>query len=180
MSGTPGSGKSSMAKLLASAIDGIVIDHNILRSSFLDADIPFHQAAKHAYDLQWRLAEDFIKQGAAHSIIIDSTCNYLEVLNRGSFLAAQHNFTYWYIECKVDDIDLLDQWLRSRSSMKSQRTGVDCSPASAPSADRDSRAIFRKWMDHPCRPNDNNIILDTTSNLKTLRDDALKQILKSE
>ncbi|CZT11357.1 uncharacterized protein RAG0_15527 [Rhynchosporium agropyri] len=93
MSGAPGSGKSSMAKLLASAIDGIVIDHDILRSSFLDADIPFHQAAKHAYDLQWRLAEDFIKQGVAHSIIIDSTCNYLEVLNRVSFLAAQHNFT---------------------------------------------------------------------------------------
>ncbi|KAG4429984.1 hypothetical protein IFR05_014534 [Cadophora sp. M221] len=176
MSGAPGSGKSTMAKKLGCSIDGVIIDHDILRSSFLEANTPFDQAAKHAYQLQWILAQDFMKQG--HSIMIDSTCNYQEVLDQGSALAKQHGFSYWYIECKVQDIDLLDQRLRSRDPMKSQRTGVDCPPAAAHSAcaDQDSHALFQKWIEHPCRPQDNIIILDSTGNLEVLRDVVLKQI----
>ncbi|KAK0124043.1 hypothetical protein ONS95_009028 [Cadophora gregata] len=177
MSGAPGSGKSTMAKKLGCSVNGVIIDHDILRSSFLEANTPFDEAAKHAYQLQWILAQDFMKQG--HSIIIDSTCNYQEVLDQGSALAKQHGFTYWYVECKVQDIPLLDQRLRSRDSVKSQRAAVDCPPAAARStrADQDSHALFQKWIDHPCRPQDNVIIVDATGNLDALRDDVLRQIM---
>ncbi|PMB66142.1 hypothetical protein BM221_008344 [Beauveria bassiana] len=56
MSGAPGSGKSTVARLLGRAITTVVIDHDVLRSAFLKARLPFDQAAKGAYDLQWALA----------------------------------------------------------------------------------------------------------------------------
>ncbi|RFU74583.1 atp-binding [Trichoderma arundinaceum] len=154
MSGAPGSGKSTMAKMLGCSIDGVIIDHDVIRSTLLKASTPFafDQAAALAYQLQWALAQDMMKQG--RSIIIDSTCNFQEVLDQGSALAKQYGFTYWYVECKVQDIDLLDQRLRSRDPMASQRTGVDCPPAAARGAraGQDARALFQKWIDHPCRP----------------------------
>ncbi|KAL4731994.1 hypothetical protein ACLX1H_000997 [Fusarium chlamydosporum] len=117
MSGAPGSGKSTLARLLRPSIDGIIIDHDILRSTLLDSTATcFEQAAKQSYDLQWALARDYMKQGIV-SIIMDSTCNYNQVLEQGISLAAEYGYTYWYIQCKVGDIDLLDQRLRARKPM---------------------------------------------------------------
>ncbi|KAI8662467.1 hypothetical protein NCS56_01050700 [Fusarium sp. Ph1] len=178
MSGAPGSGKSTIARLLRQSIGGVVIDHDVLRSSLLeDSDIPFDQVAKRAYNLQWRLAEDFMKQGL--SVIVDSTCNFQEVLDRGSAIAEHQGFTYWCVECKVEDIDLLDERLRTRDPMKSQRTAVNCPPAAASSArvGEDSRALFRKWIESPCRPESNFIVLDSTSSLEANLDLVLKQIV---
>lgn len=104
MSGAPGSGKSTMARLLRSAIHGVVIDHDILRSAFLEASLPFDQATKYAYNLQWTLAQDMMKQG--RSVIIDSTCNFPEVLDQGAEHAKQYGYKYWYVECKATDVDL--------------------------------------------------------------------------
>ena len=129
MSGAPGSGKSTIAALLRQWIGGVVIDHDVLRSSLLKSGIPFGQAAQHAYQLQWALAQNFIKQDLI--VIIDSICNYQNVLDQGSALAKQYNYTYWYVECRVQDIDLLDQRLRFRDSMMSQPTGIDRPPAAA-------------------------------------------------
>ncbi|OHW99239.1 ATP-binding protein [Colletotrichum incanum] len=94
MSGAPGSGKSTVAELLRPCIGGVIIDHDVLRSSLLGcANIPFDQVAGQAYHLQWALAQDFMKQGV--NVIIDSTCNYPQVLERGSSLATQHGHAYW-------------------------------------------------------------------------------------
>lgn len=178
MSGAPGSGKSTMAALLRQRIGGVVIDHDVLRSSLLESGIPFEQAAQHAYQLQWALAQDFIKQDLI--VIIDSTCNYQNVLDKGYALAKQHDYTYWYVECKVQDVDLLDERLRSRSPMTSQRTGVDRPPAATVHDGRaavDSRALFRKWIESPFRPENNVIIVDSTGNPEILRDNILKQIM---
>ncbi|KAJ3461524.1 hypothetical protein MRS44_010077 [Fusarium solani] len=178
MSGAPGSGKSTIARLLRQSIGGVVIDHDVLRSALLeDSDVPFDQVAKRAYNLQWRLAEDFMRQGL--SVIVDSTCNFQEVLDQGSALAEQQGFTYWYIECKVEDIDLLDERLRTRDPMKSQRTAVDCPPVAARSArvGEDSRLLFKKWIESPCRPESNSIVLDSTNSPEANRDLVLKQIV---
>ena len=166
-----------MAKLLRQSIRGVVVDHDILRSSFLEAEVPFDKAAKHAYRLQWTLAEDMIKQGL--SIIMDSVCNYEQVLNQGSALAMKYGYTYWYIECQVHDIELLDQRLRARDPLSSQRSGVDRPPAAAESVrpKQDSRELFQRWMKKPWRPTDNAIIVDSSENPEALRDYVLKQIL---
>lgn len=179
MSGAPGSGKSTMAGILRRSISqAVVIDHDVLRSTLLDSNIPFDQAAKHAYQLQWKLAQDFVKQGV--SVIIDSTCNSQEVLDRGFELAKQHDYSFWYVECKVEDVDLLDQRLRTRVPMTSQRTGVDCPPpaalANGACTRENSRALFEKWIKSPCRPKVNVVIVDSTGDLEERRDQILERI----
>lgn len=82
MSGAPGSGKSTLANLLAKSINGVVINHDLIKSFFLENDNDFEQAAKLAYRLDRVLAEDLMKQG--RNVIIDSVCNYEEVLEAGT------------------------------------------------------------------------------------------------
>jgi predicted kinase len=179
MSGAPGSGKSTVSRLLRRSIgDTVVIDHDVLRSSLLESNVPFKQAAEQAYQLQWKLAQDFIGQG--FNIIVDSTCNLQMVLDQGLTLAKDHGYTFWYVECKVRDIDLLDHRLRSRRPMTSQRTSVYCPPAAAQSGivtDEDCRALFEKWIEDPCSPTNNVIVVDTTGNAETVRDHILETIV---
>ncbi|KAK1979117.1 hypothetical protein LZ30DRAFT_631860 [Colletotrichum cereale] len=177
MSGAPGSGKSTMASLLRESCNGITIDHDVFRSALLDDNsVSFDHVAKRAYHLQWTFAEEMIKQG--FNVIVDSTCNFQEVLDQGYALCEKYNFTHWYIECHVDDIDLLDERLRAREPMKSQRASVYCPPAAASSAraGEDSRAVCRKWIENPCRPERNAIIVDSRNSPETQRNHILAQI----
>lgn len=87
MSGAPGSGKSTMARLLRPCLasaGAVVVDHDVLRSAFLASGLDFAAAARHAYELQWTLAEDLMRQGL--SVIVDSTCNFPETLACGAAL----------------------------------------------------------------------------------------------
>jgi predicted kinase len=96
-------------------------------SWMLDSDILFDQAAKHAYQLQWKLAQGVMKQG--HGVIVDNTCNFPELLDQESAWVKQHGYAYWHIQCNAQDVGLLDRWLRIRGPITSQRT--DCHPAVA-------------------------------------------------
>lgn len=185
MSGAPGSGKSTVARLLRPRIGGIIIDHDVLRSALLEAAIlQFDDAARQAYLLQWKLADDFMmNQGI--SVIIDGTCNYPEVLERGTALAARHGYAYRYVECQVGDVDLLDERLRARPAMTSQRSAVDCPPVAAQGTGsrvgEDARALFARWMNSPCRPDDENcvITLDSTRSPEELCEQILKRVSAS-
>ena len=176
MSGVPGSGKSTLGKLLGRSIDAVVIDHDLLRSFFLDNNTPFDQSAKQAYNLQWLFGEDLIKQG--RSIIFDSTCNYQETLDRGSALARQYDYDYMYVECKVNDVDLLDTRLQTRVSLRSQRTGVNKPPADVTDArhNEDYRVMFQKWIEKPVRPASGAIFVDSTQGTNKCLEEVLKQI----
>lgn len=177
MSGAPGSGKSTMAKLLAQSIDGVVINHDLIKSFFLENDIFFDESAKLTYRFDWVLAEDMIKQG--RSVIIDSICNYNEVLEQGTALARRYGYDYKYVECRIDNIDLLDQRLCSRVSQRSQRTGVNRPPPDASHAHRgeeDSRALFKRWIENPCRPDGDVIVVDSTASTEDCLAYILKQI----
>jgi len=176
MSGVPGSGKSTLGKLLGQAIDAIVIDHDLLRSFFLDNNNPFDQSAKQAYSLQWLLAEDLIKQG--RSVVFDSTCNYQETLDRGSALAKQYDYEYKYVECKVNDVDLLDLRLQTRVSLRSQRTGVNKPPVDVTEArhNEDYRVMFQKWIEKPVRPTSGAIFVDSTNGPENCLEDVLNRI----
>ena len=179
MSGAPGSGKSTVSRLLGRSVGGtVVLDHDVLGSTLLEFNVSFQQAAEHAYQLQWKLAQDLIEPG--FNIIIDNTCDFQMVLDQGLTLAKDHGYTFWYVECKVRDIDLLDQRLRSRRPMTSQRTGVYCPPAAAQSevvTDEDCRALFEKWIEDPCSPTDNVVVVDTAGNAKMVRDHISKTIV---
>ncbi|RDL42562.1 Uncharacterized protein BP5553_02541 [Venustampulla echinocandica] len=179
MAGAPGSGKSTVANLLAQSINGVVIDHDLLRSFFLENDMLFEQSAKLSYRFQWILAEDMIKQG--RSVIIDSPCNYNETLDQGTALARQYGFDYRYVECRVNDVEVLDRRLRNRIPVRSQRTGVSLPPPDATSArhDEDHHVIFKRWIERLCRPDGDVIVVDSTSSPEECRDYILKQILPS-
>ncbi|KAH7141306.1 P-loop containing nucleoside triphosphate hydrolase protein [Dactylonectria estremocensis] len=174
MSGAPGSGKSTIAKFLAQSIDGVVINHDLIKAFFLQNDIPFGQSAKLTYSLDWVLAEDMIRQG--RSVIIDSTCNFDEVLERGTALASKYGYDYKYVECRVNDIDLLDRRLRDRVPMRSQRTAVDNPPpdSSATLSADECRDLFKNWIENPRRPSGNIIVVDATNS----PEESLAAILK--
>jgi predicted kinase len=181
MSGAPGAGKSTMAKLLGQPLGAVVIDHDIIKSTLLaDGNISFDQAAKIAYSLCWTLAESMMQQGL--SVIVDSVCNYQETLDQGFRLAELFGFEYWYVECRVDDMELLDQRLQQRVPLRSQRTGVDRPPVDAISCRQgeESRALFKRWMEDPCRPREGDkagvVVVDSTGSPEQRRDDVLQQM----
>lgn len=177
MSGAPGSGKSTLANLLSQSIDGVVINHDLIKSFFLENDILFEQSAKLTYRFDWILAEDMIKQG--RNVIIDSTCNYIEVLDQGTALARQYGYDYKYVECRVADIDLLDYRLRNRAPLRSQRTGVDRPPPDVSGAlpGEDYRALFKRWIEYPCRPADAAIVVDSTRNPEECLEYLMRQFI---
>jgi predicted kinase len=178
MSGAPGSGKSTLANLLAHSLNGIVIDHDLIRS-FLSTSIPFSQSAQLSYSFQWVLASDILKQG--RSVIVDSTCNYDETVNQGMALAKQCGVEYKYVECRVEDVELLDRRLRGRVPMRSQRSGVCLPPPDAEGggSNEDCHKLFQRWIKHPCRPESDAIIVDSTAGPEKCLDFILKQILPS-
>ncbi|KAJ6784359.1 hypothetical protein PWT90_06683 [Aphanocladium album] len=178
MSGAPGSGKSTLAGLLGSSVHGVVVNHDVLRSSFLAAGLAFEQAAQHAYALQWTLVDDYLRQGL--DVLIDSTCNYQIVLDRGAALAEQHGCRYWYVECRMDDVEVLDGRLRGRRPMLSQRSAVDEPPVGAAARDpgQDQRALYASRMMNPWRPEkgENAVIVNATDEPAKLRDEVLKRV----
>lgn len=173
MSGAPGSGKSTVANLVARSIEALVINHDLLKAFFLENGMPFDQSGKLAYRLDWTLAEDVIKQG--RSVIIDSVCNYNEVLDQGTALARKYGYDYRYIECRLDNVDLLDRRLRNRVPLRSQRIDVNQPPPDAKDANHsdDYRSLFEKWI-NPRRPATHAITVDSTGR----PDDCLNYILQ--
>lgn len=153
MSGPPGSGKSTLARLLARSLDAVVINHDLIKAFFLDSSFSFLDSARLTYRLDWALAEDMIQQG--RSVVVDSVCNYEEVLARGTALAERYDYSYWYVECRVEDPDLLDRRLHTRVPLRNQRTGVNEPPPGAvcgmTGTSEDCAVLFRKWM-NPRRP----------------------------
>lgn len=183
MSGAPGSGKSTLANLLArhSSISAVVINHDLIKSFFLDNGITFQKSAELTYNLQWVLVGDLLKQG--RSVIVDSICNYQETLDRGTALARQHGYDYAYVECAMStsDIGLLEQRLRGRVGLRSQRASVEAEPrdvdgARSSSCD-DALARYKRWIESPVRPASDSIItVDSTHSPADCLTSALKEL----
>lgn len=185
MSGAPGSGKTTTANLLASKINAHVIPHDSIKSALLDENIPFDQAARISYRMNWVLAEDAMQRG--RNIIVDSICNYQTTLDEGRALAQKYGYTYRYVEIRadIDDLALLDSRLRSRVSLRAQRTSVNNRPSDAGGARHvqdDAQPLFQKWITNPSRPNDEveMIVVDAAGNLDERLEYILKKLLADE
>ncbi|KAL1882290.1 hypothetical protein Daus18300_000776 [Diaporthe australafricana] len=182
MSGAPGSGKSTLANLLArhGSINGVVVNHDLIKSFFLDNGNSFQKSAELTYSLQWVLTGDLLRQG--QNVIVDSTCNHRGTLDQGTALAQQHDYDYTYVECKMSasDINLLEERLRDRVALRSQRTSVHAQPTDMDGAHRsssgDALALYKTWIESPVRPTSNIIIVDSTSSPEDCMNDTLKQM----
>ncbi len=121
MSGYPGSGKSSLARVIAQHTSAVILDHDIVKSSLMEslgANIGFKEVGKISYDIEWALIDFHLSQG--HNVILDSPCLYSEMIERGLNLTRKYNVEYKYVECLLNDYDELNNRLRNRKRMISQ------------------------------------------------------------
>lgn len=163
MSGTPGAGKTTLALALAPAINAVVIDHDVVKSALLQADVPISGAGRASYAVLHALARHLLHQG--RSVIFDSPCVYASLLHRGQQIAAEHGAAYRYIECALSDLAKLDQRLQERPRLPSQLSGVYQPPPAGSSATQAGEALFRDWMANAQRPATSYLVVDTAQPL---------------
>ena len=73
-----------------------------------------------SYEAIKALAGHFIASGRA--VLIDSPCIYPELLEFGEQLAARAGVPYRYIECRVEDLDLIHTRLSGRDAMPTSQS----------------------------------------------------------
>lgn len=159
MSGVPGAGKSTIARVVARQTGAVIIDHDVTKSALLAAAVPVAMAGRASYLVLDALARHLLQQG--HSVIFDSPCFYQELLQRGQKLAQEANVSYRYIECVLADLTELDRRLRTRLHLPSQITGVDAAPSVGSGKAAVNQEVFRDWIANMKRPVGGYLTLDT-------------------
>ncbi|GAA0327454.1 ATP-binding protein [Bacillus carboniphilus] len=152
MSGFPGAGKSTLARLIAENTGAIVIDHDIIKSALLDSldvSIDPKLAGKMAYQIDWSLIDLHLSQG--FSVILDSPCFYKEMIERGMDLATKHYADYKYVECYLNDYQEINHRLKTRKRMKSQIQQV-----------AGSELDFKRFVDSSVKPPGGNFLVVKT------------------
>jgi predicted kinase len=160
MSGAPGAGKTTVARAVARRLGAVVIDHDVTKSALLEANVPAASAGAASYSVLNAMARHLLQQ--RHSVIFDSPCFYVELLDRGQRLAQEMGAQYRYIECVVADLDELDRRLRTRPRLPSQLAGVRAPPTDGSGRTESGDHIFRDWIANMKRPAAGYLVLDTT------------------
>ena len=118
MAGFPGSGKSTIAKLIARNTNSIVIDRDIIKSSMLNSGIKDQLLADASYLVVFDLAAYYLEQGI--SVIIDTPCYYKGTVDKGLELCKRYGSVYKYIECKVDSYEEIERRIKYRKRLVTQ------------------------------------------------------------
>ena len=155
MSGTPGSGKTTVANGIGQAIGAVIIDHDVSKTALLGTGLENQVAGKASYEVLLALAPKLLAQG--HHVILDSPCLYEILLRRGQMIAAEAGAEYLYIECRLDDLAALDDRLRSRERMPSQVASI----YSHPRHPNITEATFQDWQANMSRPDDNYLLINS-------------------
>ncbi|MGW1344108.1 AAA family ATPase [Kribbella sp. NPDC002412] len=171
MSGVPGAGKSTIARALARSRQFAVLDVDVVKTALLDAGIGYAEVGPPSYRTTLALADDLL--GTSCSVIIDSPCQYDELLESGQRLAERHQAAYRYVECFADDLPLLDRRLRVRPPMRSQRPSVGRPPVDAPDQGDDGTLGFREWINRAKRPEAGYLRLDTSRPVEVCVEEAI-------
>jgi predicted kinase len=126
MAGAPGSGKTRLGLALAGRIGGVVVNSDVVKTSLLEADVPWSLAGPAAYRALVALADDLLGQG--RSVVLDSPSHYPHIPENGLRVAAQRGAGYRFVECFCADTEELRRRLAARTPMRSQMRGVDQPP----------------------------------------------------
>ena len=118
MAGTPGSGKSALARLIGRSTKAVVIDKDVLKTAALEAGAAEELASGVAYDTFFSLAANLLGQG--WSVVLDSPSFWETIPRRGNEIAAERHVPYFFIECYCDDDRELARRLRERARIASQ------------------------------------------------------------
>ncbi|MGF9964310.1 AAA family ATPase [Bacillus rhizoplanae] len=167
MSGFPGSGKSTLSRVISKMTGAIVIDHDIVKSALLESfgvdHIDTRAAGKISYDIEWALIDFHLSQG--HDVILDSPCLYVEMVEKGTALSKKHHAKYKYVECYLNDMQEIDNRLKNRKRMISQIQHVE------------SEELFKKWVGNSKKPSDYHyLIVDSGQPLDSYVNEVIEYI----
>ena len=118
MAGFPGSGKSTLAKEISKHIDVVVVDRDVIKSSMIESGVDLDIVSSASYDVVFSLCKYYL--GINKSVIIDTPCYYDDSLQNGISIANEYNAKYKYIECRVEDFEVVNNRLTSRERSISQ------------------------------------------------------------
>lgn len=161
MSGVPGSGKSTLARGIAEKLNAIIVDHDDTKSAILSTGIENDLAGQASYEVIKALVGEFLKQG--FSVIIDSPCLYIELLEFGQHMAKKNQIPYRYIECRLEDLEVLNERINSRKSKPSQvKHGPldDHQIQHRGKPPKNPKVVFREWAENMKQPEE-YLIIDT-------------------
>jgi predicted kinase len=98
MRGYPGTGKSTVARAIASALHAPLIDRDILRQKAVDlfGDLP--QIGRFSYELMFALAEEQLRLGL--SVVLDTPLTYRTTLEQSKQLARSFQTPMLVVHCQ--------------------------------------------------------------------------------
>jgi predicted kinase len=117
MAGQPGSGKSSLARVIGHRTAAVVLDKDVLKTAILDSGIDEPRACGVAYEVFFALADHLVGQGLA--VVLDSPSFYDQIPEKGAAIAAARLVAYYFIECVCPDEIEHARRLRERSGLRS-------------------------------------------------------------
>ncbi|MGZ0150388.1 AAA family ATPase [Kribbella sp. WER1] len=158
MSGVPGAGKSTVAAHVVEKFGAVAVDYDVIKSAVLDADFELGPSTRAAYEVMYAMARHLLVQG--RDVVMDSPCFWPRIVDEGMAIAAENNATYRYVECRIDDLQRLDERLRQRPRQRTNRPSLNQPPADAGTEPEDGEALFREWMDKSHRPASGYLQLD--------------------
>lgn len=123
MAGIPGSGKSTLAKEISKHIDVVVIDRDIIKTSMMESNVDSDIINNASYNLVFSLCKFYLSINK--SVIIDTPCFFDDIPERGISIAREYNAEYKYIECRLEDFDVINNRLMTRTSCVSQIKSID-------------------------------------------------------
>lgn len=158
MSGFPGSGKSTLALEIANSTGAIVIDHDVTKTALLETPegegMDGKTSGSISYHIDWSIIESILSQG--RSVIFDSPCLYEEMIKKGTDLARKYRASYKYVECYLDDFNVINQRLSNRERKISQIKEVK------------SFEGFKKTLENSKKPDGHRyLVVDTSKGLDT-------------
>jgi predicted kinase len=163
MAGFPGSGKSTLSKLIGSKIGAIVIDKDVIKSSLRKADMTDEDAGRISYQITFDLAEHYLSTG--NSVVIDTPCYFQEIIKNGQSIALKYDAHYKFIECQVTDFELITDRITKRDNMISQ--------IRVPTIEGFERAKYRAQ-----RPKNSKYIIVDTTNYDSINIKEIEKYLK--
>ena len=172
LSGVPGTGKSTLARSLATELDLVVLDTDVVKSALMATDVPFAAAGRATYAAVLALAADLLAQG--RSVVVDSPCRYPELLAAGQRAAADADVPFRLVELWAEDpADLLPR-LTARTARPSQVTPVE------PSWELGSPVeTLRGWQAQLVRPETGWLRVDALADPATTLADVREWLLAS-
>jgi predicted kinase len=169
MSGFPGSGKSALAREIAGRTGAVVIDHDVTKTALLEtpegAGMDGKTSGSISYHIDWSIIESILSQ--ERNVIFDSPCLYQEMIIKGTNLARKYRASYKYVECFLDDFNLINERLKNRERKIGQIKEVK------------SLEGFKKTLENSKKPEGHRyLVVDTSMGLDTYIDEVMEYLVE--